>query len=437
MLRGGAGGGARPGGGAGRAAVGAAKVDITPADLTTLVPTGGTGPYGGGLDFDSVHDPLFGRVLVLESGGASVAIVSLDIIEVQDTSALRERIQRELGIAADHVMVAATHNHSAPRLAGGSPQLDAYRQATNDKIVAALKTAKAALQPARMGYGLGAADVSINSDAYIPPRGWVNGYNPDGRSDKTVKVMKFETLTGEPIAVLFNYAVHSIVTFNTMAISGDLAGVAEHVVERHYGDKAVALFTLSSAGDQNPKFSGYTLVPGGAAGSKDRAAALRTEAYPAMEAQGYMLGTEVIRVAGLIQARTTALRLGAAQSLINCPAKDLPKWAAFKETGVPIPLQVLLVDQIAFAGIGGEVVTSIYDHLRKDSPLANTVMVSLDNGRMGYLVDDAVYDTPNFHVNASPAVRGCAESGIVNGLVALIQAAAAPPPAPAPGKTRR
>jgi hypothetical protein len=54
------------------------------------------------------------------------------------------------------------------------------------------------------------------------------------------------------------------------------------------------------------------------------------------------------------------------------------------------------------------------------SPLSSTILFSITNGRMGYLVDDAMYDTPNFEVNASPSVRGCAENGIVDGLVSLI-----------------
>jgi hypothetical protein len=40
---------------------------------------------------------------------------------------------------------------------------------------------------------------------------------------------------------------------------------------------------------------------------------------------------------------------------------------------------------------------------------------------VGYIVDDAAYDTPIFEVKASPLERGCAEGAIVNGLVDMIE----------------
>ena len=429
--------------------VGAAKVDITPKDLTKLEPI----TLGGG-DFDGVHDPIFARALVLDSGSGPVAIVAIDAVHLMDMMPLRQRIQSELGIAADHIVITASHDHSAPRLGGGgpffkavSPEQDAYMAATNDKIVDALKRAKSSMQPARMGLGTGSADVNVNRDMYQPPRGWGAGYNPAGKSDKTISVVKFETLTGEPIAILFNYAVHSIVTLNTIAVSSDLAGTAAHLIEQRYNDKVVALFTIGAAGDQNPKFSGT--IPGPAGGtpapvrppavasapgatppaSKPPAAPDRTQirqlAYQAMDAEGFILGSEVLRVTNQIQARTTAPRIAAAESQFLCPAKpekmsDVYTYQDFKD-GVPIRVGVILVDQIAFTWVSGEVVTNIYWHLKSVSPLANTIMITLANGRAGYLVDDATYDTPNFEVNTTPVLRGCAENGIVNGLVDLIK----------------
>jgi neutral ceramidase len=47
-------------------------------------------------------------------------------------------------------------------------------------------------------------------------------------------------------------------------------------------------------------------------------------------------------------------------------------------------------------------------------------MMTLVNDRVGYIADDAAYDTPMFEVNGTPIARGCAESGIVNGLVEMI-----------------
>jgi neutral ceramidase len=79
-----------------------------------------------------------------------------------------------------------------------------------------------------------------------------------------------------------------------------------------------------------------------------------------------------------------------------------------------------MIDQIALVTVSGEVMTNIYYHLKRVSPLTSTIMVTLANDRIGYIADDAAYDTPIFEVNGTPVARGCAENGIVNGLVDMI-----------------
>jgi hypothetical protein len=393
--------------------VGAAKVDITPANLTNL------NPMGGGT-FAGVHDPIFARVLIVDNGRTTAALVSLDLIETGDTLRVRERIQKELGIPVNHVIIAASHSHSTPRLGkvtpgalahDGGPEVAAYTDTVNDKIVTALKQAKASLQPARMGIATGRADVSINRDSFTP-QGWKLGFNPDGPSDKTVWVLKFEKPSGDPIAVLFNYAVHSTVTLGSQMVSGDLAGAAERHVEQHYGDKIVALWTLGPAGDQSPKFDG-------------RSSTGPSSAFDAMDAQGFMVGAEVVRLADSIQPTVASARVEADERVFSCPLKQgINQMADMKQvqvTSVPIRLGLIMIDRIALASVSGEVVTNIYSHLRKASPLANTILVTLANDRVGYLADDAAYDTPIFEVNGTPAARGCAENGIVNGLVDMIE----------------
>ena len=86
-------------------------------------------------------------------------------------------------------------------------------------------------------------------------------------------------------------------------------------------------------------------------------------------------------------------------------------------TSYKIHLNLIEINQIALTGVSGEIFTNIYWHLKKDSPLADTIMVTMSNDRIGYIGDDASYDGP--FRNAS-VVRGCAEPGIVNGLVKMI-----------------
>ena len=409
--------------------VGVAKVDITPADLTNLNPM-------GGKTFAGVHDRIYARALLLDNGRNSAAIVALDLIETGDTTELRQRISKELGIAAGHILITASHDHSAPRRGdvtpgalahGGGPESAAYTRLLDTDIVDALKQAKASLQPARFGLNTGSADVSVNRDQYTT-NGWQLGYNPDGPSDKTVWVLEFQNPAGQPIAVLFNYAVHSTATLGSELVSGDIAGAAERYVEQHYGDNTVALWTLGPAGDQNPRYTALALggppprgVPEPPARQPEE---VRRSGFEAMDAQGFMVGAEVVRVAKQIVETTSSVRIEADEWVFSCPVKrGVNVMADMKQAqvaSVPIHLGLIMLNRVALGAVSGEVVTNIYRHLKKSSPLVDTVLLTLANDRIGYIVDDAAYDMPIFEVNGTPAARGCAENGIVDGLVGLI-----------------
>jgi hypothetical protein len=403
---------------AGPLKIGVARVDTTPTDLTGLTNLWRK-PFAG------VHDHLYARALVIDNGTSKAAIVATDLVEFGDTTSLRQRIEKEVGIPADRIILTASHDHSAPRggtvTPGATAQVGgagtaAYSAWLYDRIVEALTKAKAAEQPARMGIGTGRAYVNISRDEFSQRENkWRLGINPDGPSEKTVWVVKFETPAGDPIAVLFNYGVHSVVAGpENDQVTGDLAGAAERYVEAHYSDKVVALFTIGAAGDQNPTFLG----PGQA---KQEAAPI----FPTMDAEGLMLGAEVVRVANRIENPVSTARIAGGEKIISCPTKPRQATAgqsAEQAPDIKIHLGLIMVNDIAFTGVSGEVVTNILWHLKKASPLTNTIMITMSNDRIGYIVDDAAYGRGIFELSGSPLASGCAENGIVDGLVGLIEA---------------
>ena len=147
--------------------------------------------------------------------------------------------------------------------------------------------------------------------------------------------------------------------------------------------------------------------------------------YDAVNAMGTMLGAEVVRTANLIQEMTSSVRIEGDERIISCPVKQgVNQLADMKQEQVSsmnLHLGLLLVNEVALTGVSGEVVTNIYLHLKKASPLTDTIMITLANDRVGYIADDAAYDTPMFEVNGTPLARGCAENGIVNGLLEMIR----------------
>ena len=398
--------------------VGAARVEITPPDLTEL------NPFGGG-SFSAVHDPLHARVLLVDDGASTVALIAMDLAEVGDMTDLRARLGLELMIPVENVAINASHSHTAPRLGdvspgalahGGGPEQKAYTAWVYDRVLEAVRTARVALQPARMGVGAGTADVNINRDVRVGDR-WELGENQEGPSNKAVTVLRFDALDGTPIAVWFNYAVHSTVALWTGQVSADLAGAAERWVERELGRDVVALFTPGTLGDQAPRISLGTAT--------DDAARDAAFAFDAVDAQGAVLGAEVVRVVQAVDRTRSDVAVSAAERIVACPTKRgedvMSTMRQTQASSVDVRLSLIRLGDVALAGVNGEVVTAIGRRIQAASPLVRTVVVSLVNDRVGYLVDDDAFDHNTFEARGCPVARGYAENTIVDGLLDMIE----------------
>ncbi|MEY9842169.1 neutral/alkaline non-lysosomal ceramidase N-terminal domain-containing protein [Streptacidiphilus sp. EB103A] len=405
--------------GAARLRVGAARTDITPQDLTGLHPMG--------RPFERVHDPIHLRALVADDGTTEVALISLDLVEAGDMTPVRRRIEAELGIPFDHIVITATHTHSAPRIGdvspgalahAGSQQSLAYTATVYDAMLETLRTARASARPATVGTATGSADVNINREVYSDGE-WILGFNPEGPCDKAVRVVRFDGLDGRPIALVVNYSVHPTVVLGTGEVSADLAGAACRHVEDHFDEQAVCLWTPGTIGDQAPRVD--LGLPFGAAPDARQA----ERAYRAMEAQGLMVGAEAVRVAEGITRGSSTAPISAGQRTVHLPCKaGVDVMASMRQQRtetVPLRLALIRIGDIALAGVSGEVVTEIGERLREASPLADTLLVSIANDRIGYIADDARFDRPVHSVRGCPIVRGHAEDTIVGGILALLE----------------
>ena len=414
--------GAAFGADAGPLRVGVAKIDLTPADpsgLTNLFQTHYTG----------VHDHIYARAIVLDNGVSSAAIIAVDSVEITDGTAMVAHISRETGIPTSNIIMAATHNHNAPMIslqnANGTwksgPAAAGYVAKVEEDLVAGLKQAKANMQPARVGLASGLSSINVSRDELTAAGTYKLGVNPEGVSDKTVWVMKFESPTGEPIAMLINYAVHAtVVGAKNSLLTGELPGATAGFVEQHYkdkNDKFVAVWTSGAAGDQAPAIN--------MSSNSDPA-----KNFEVVDVLGRVLGEEVVRVADGIKNADAQPRIWGMEKTVTCPGQKVIGGGPDKPDAVrqivdadPVNfrLSVLMIDRMAVTSISSEVVTKIYQHLRKESPFTDTMMITLANGRIGYIPDDATYNNPTFEVYGSPLKKGCGESTIVNGLVDMMR----------------
>jgi neutral ceramidase len=398
--------------------VGAARVDITPILRRDLL-LAGYEPRPA----TKIHDHIFARAIVLDNGSTRAALVAVELIAFTEPmwKAASQRITAETGISADHLIIDATHTHSAPFITGvGTPDTPvlAYTAQVEDAVVSAVKLAISKLQPARMGIGRGEANVNVNRDVLLP-HGWWIGANSKGPSDKTVTVIKFVSTAGSPLALFINYSVHGTVMGpQNQQLTGDLPGETSRFVEDHYGSDMVALWTRGSAGDQNPRVMTWlTTRPE------------RPEDFSVLQNVGQELGKEVVRVADSIgPARQAAkLTLWGEQRLLSCPGQRIigevrpGRVAEFKPTDPEsFRLGVLKLNEIGIVIVGGEVTTPIWERLKQASPNKNLIMVDNANGTVSYIPDDAAYDRTTFEVMGSHFQKGCAEDAIVKNAVAMI-----------------
>ena len=391
---------------------GAAKVDITPPADASLQLSGYSGRTAG---FKRIHDELSVRAIVVDDGSAQAAIISCEIIGLSNAfrEKMTQRISRETGIPPDHILLSSVHTHAAPATGVYDrtpmpPSQAAYVARLEDAIAESVRQARSSLQPAKIGFGTGTAKVNMNRRAPNGEGGWMLGNNPDGVSDKTVAVVRIDTLAGEPFAILSNYAVHGTVMGpGNLDVSSDLPGAASRYVERHFGGKVIAPWTSGTAGDQDPIYRTGT-------------------DFRNVTALGSVLGEEIAGVARTIKTSARG-RIRASQRVVTCPGKRTVQppgpgreYTIEDSDPVNIRLSLLVVDDIAITGVSGEVLTNIGLRLKKESPFNRTIMVTHCNGSSGYLPDDAAFDQVSYEIITTRVKRGCAEDAVVNGLLAMM-----------------
>jgi neutral ceramidase len=415
--------------------VGAAKVDITPS-LAQL-------PKG----MEGILDHLFVRAIVIDNGAGRAALVSVDtgIVSTDTWSNVTARAARELGIPANQILLTATHTHSAPWIQG--PDFE-------NRILDAMREAKKRIQPAVMAYGTGVSYINVNRNIIDPgTHRWWEGPNYDGPSDKTVAVVRFSRLSGEPIAVYYNYAVHAVLTGQLDLVSGDIPGATSRYIEESLGGDAVAAWSLGAAGDQNPIYFQQTydlrkiriddyakrgqdisnaMPPGGQGLNKQdpRVIKLLNQQKQMALSMGQMLGEEVLHVlrSNLERPTASAVMVGS-QKTVACPGRKQTNSGRAGYTGtyvdadpVSIRLSVLKIGDIVIGGVNGEVFNAIAQRLKQESPYKHTMMATLANGMApsGYIPNDAAFGFETFEVLSSRLKPGCAETSIVNGLLDLM-----------------
>jgi hypothetical protein len=230
------------GGKAGQLQAGVAKVEIT--SEKTL----------------PANDPLYAKALVLKSDTATAVLVTVDAVAIGEIGPIgndylgtvRARLEKELKVAPENVLVNASHCH-------GIVCADVA-----DRTVEAVKKAARSMVPVKVGVGVGhEARVSENRRLKLK-----NGKEVDvrhaysmpadeevaevGPIDPRIGVLRLDKQDGQTLAVVYHFACHPIMGVPNGGNTADLVGFASRVIENNLSDGTIALFVQGCGGDVNP-----------------------------------------------------------------------------------------------------------------------------------------------------------------------------------------
>ena len=425
---------------------GAARVNITPS-IDDLPPA-----------FVAIHDDIYVRALVLESGPTRAIIVVADVPMIHATfyDEVIGEIAQDFSVPAEYIVLGTTHTHSSLRVAPveqyinipnedelSAEEIENIRQTIlhripvdegfNARVVAAIyesvHQAQDNLAPARAGYAAGNAVLVASRNEWLPSQHRIiDGIDRSGTQpvDHTLGVHKFESLTGKPIALLLNYGIEPVVMEGDR-ISGDVPGAASRYLEQQLGEDAVAIFTIGAP--ESPLYRVWS----------------KTERAPEtaatiMNAMGVILGEEALASAAGIGTLSSSLAISADQQTLRCPGKittprNLRNHCAYTENSdlpacefsdrdvdpVDLAMGLLRIGDVAYVLVNGNVVPALSQKLRQASPLANTLVMSTVFGPLRFVVDDAAYPLNTYPATDTRAKQGCAEQGLLNAALDMIK----------------
>ena len=408
---------------------GAATSNITPP-LGELI-VGGWQPFPA----TNIHDELHARCLVLDDGKAKLAIVICDNVgipvEVYDLA--KQQVQETTGIPPLHLLMAATHTHSATAARGplktlAETELTDYQKFVARRISDGVRRALAQLEPARIGWGkidepsevfnrrwfvtdaslLGNPFGGLDQVRMNPPAGSPKLDRPAGPTDPEVSFVSVQSLDGRAIALLANYSLHYVGGVPTGDVSADYFGYFAKFIEEKLG-----------ATDQSPPFVG--ILSNGTSGDVNNInfSEQSTRKYKSYEKMQEVAGKVASRVFEAHQqikfhdwvpldAKQVSLTLKTRQptpemiahfAKVTADSGNDSKRPQSREEiyadriakiqqapkEIHIQLQALRLGDLGISAIPFETFTETGLELKDRSPCGDTFTIELANGSYGYL----------------------------------------------------
>ena len=377
-----------------------------------------------------IHDELHARCLVLDDGQTRLAIVVCDscMIPREILDAAKRRVANKWGLAPDHILISATHTHTAGTCVAifqsdPDPQ---YVEFLVARIADGVARAADNLAPARIAWGVGREPNQVFNRRWkvkpgtIPPNPFggtndlvrmnppvasPNLIEPAGPTDPEVSIVSVQSPDGRPIALLANYSLHYVGTGRDNDISADYYGAFADRIQQLLGaDRLdppfVALLSNGTSGNINninfrqkraplPPYEQIRIVAGAVAAEAQRVCqGLQYRDWVPLGVQqteiklGVRLpSAEDVARAESILAKAKGAELKSAEQAYareTVLMKDYPKQ-------VPLLIQAIRIGDLGIAAIPCEVFAETGLAIKQQSPFKQTFTIELANGCNGYL----------------------------------------------------
>jgi hypothetical protein len=410
------------------------------AAMSNITPPIGAQIVGGHLPVPSthIHDELHARCLVLDDGRTKLALVTCDVVGLHRLvcDEAKKLIENEVGIPPSHVLISATHTHSAASVQGKDrlkqPEtLDDYQQFVVRRLADGVRRAVTNLRPAEIGYGTAQAPEHLfNRRWYLKPGtmpenpfGGIdqvkmnpgsgpNLVEPAGPTDPTISFFMVREPGGRPISLYAAYGLHYVGGTGGGAISADYFAVFCDEIQRllsadRLDPPFVALLANGTSGDVNninfreprPSKKPYEQIRyvAGDVAAKVHAALAKVE-YKSDIRLDARLREPTLRWRRPSAEELAAAKRRFAEGVKVARGADLPylyaeralRLAEYPET-TTVPIQVLAIGEVAIGTMPCEVFTETGLEWRSVSPIQPAFFVELANGSFGYL------PTPRHH----------------------------------------
>ncbi|MDE7287147.1 MAG: hypothetical protein K2N55_09960, partial [Lachnospiraceae bacterium] len=392
---------------------GAGRAEITPPkEMAPLLP--GLGPQ----KITGILDPLFVRIILIQSGQDKAMLVSVDLDKAPNQEEFLEALSEKTCVPKEAILYFGIHTHTAPVM-GYRPfePLDVeklpeeeqkafyeYTDLIKKGLLKAAKEAAAGLKPAKIGCGHGESFINVNricsyeaeNEQGDKKKLIETGYNGAGPVSRDVFVMRIESLSGEPIAFFVNYACHNVVMFlhdagdGGIHISHDMGGAVSLNLEKRYPG-AVAVWSSGAAGDLNPIMSTQNYFPHISSGRADLTPF--KDFSMSVELRDRLAGRHLLDILEANKKIVCDVQNGeiySALAFISVPEgeqRDEDVWSHSR-----IRLHLVNIGEIAFIGVNGELFCSLGEIIKQSSPKKDTVVINHDCSLMldnpGYVLDD-------------------------------------------------